>query len=412
LALLDPVATFRPVGVSRRAQRYDVIVVGARCAGAATALVLSRAGLRVLCLERAPAMSDTISTHYIHREGVAILDKWGVLDDLRRTACPSISKVRYQLEDLTLEKAIVDAREAPIAPRRHILDPVLASAAAAQGADVRYGCRVTDLIWSNHAVIGVRAVTKGGVSFTESAMLVVGADGINSTIARLVQAQKYREYPARTCVYYTYWAGVQMDARMTIRRQRAALAFPTHDGATLVAAIWPHTSLPKIRADIEQNFLETVRATDPMLAGSLRAEDRIERFFGTGHLRAFFRAAAGPGWVLIGDAGLHKDPLPANGITDAWVQAEDLAQELMHQLDCQNDAVVRLSRFWRHRDETFGDIYEMTHHFAGMSFSQSSLELLSRGMTDAGVQSPGSTLGKIVRLLAAHEEYGTRCSRQ
>ncbi|WP_326695787.1 FAD-dependent oxidoreductase [Streptomyces sp. NBC_01766] len=180
---------------------YDVIVVGARCAGAPTAMLLARAGYSVLLLEKARFPQDKLSSHYLHQPGVAMLDRWGLLDKIRSTNITPIERVSYETNGLRLEGSLlpVDGHTTTYAPRRFVLDPILADAAAAAGADFREGCTVTALLRESDRIAGVTYKTAEGQEFTEHAHLVIGADGMRSTVAKLVDAPNViPQRPART----------------------------------------------------------------------------------------------------------------------------------------------------------------------------------------------------------------------
>jgi flavin-dependent dehydrogenase len=176
---------------------------------------------------------------------------------------------------------------------------------------------------------------------------------------------------------------------------------PTHGNALLVAVIWPRDQLRRVRNDIEAHYLDTVEAVDPPLRERLSGAARAERFTGTGHLPGFLRRPAGPGWALIGDAGLHKDPLPASGICDAWHQADALAAQL---LTVDQDRVTperALARYAHARDERFLEPYEATYQLSGMSFSRDQLDLLAR-TAERPTITWGSVLRQLVHVFAQH----------
>jgi hypothetical protein len=97
-----------------------------------------------------------------------------------------------------------------------------------------------------------------------------------------------------------------------LRAYRMALAFPTNDGLTCVAAAWPQSEFDSVRADVEGSHRKVIELS-PGLAERMRGGRRAERFQGTGDMTNFFRRPYGPGWVLVGDAGYHKDPSPRRG---------------------------------------------------------------------------------------------------
>ncbi|GAA4617741.1 NAD(P)/FAD-dependent oxidoreductase [Saccharopolyspora hordei] len=313
---------------------FDAIVVGARCAGSPTAMLLARAGHRVLLLDRASFPSDTLSTHVIHQPGVAALARWGVLDAVRATGCPPLDLVRYEVADVRVEGCAhgVAGQRASYAPRRHVLDTILVEAATAAGAELREGCRITGLLHDDSGrVVGVEGSHRGR-RFTERARLVVGADGMRSTVARLAEARCTVRDPKLTCAYYSYWTGVPAAVELYEEAGSWVAAAPTNDGATLVLTYFPQSRFGEVRADPLRAHLERVRTTAPALHDRLRGGERIERLRGTGDQQNFFRQAAGRGWALVGDAGHHKDSITARGISDAFRQAELLVQRVADRL--------------------------------------------------------------------------------
>jgi 2-polyprenyl-6-methoxyphenol hydroxylase-like FAD-dependent oxidoreductase len=330
---------------------YDVIVVGARCAGAAVAMLLARGGRKVLLLDKAVFPSDTVSTHYIHASGVSRLARWGLLDAVARSGCPAIGSVEFDFGPVVLRGTPppLDGVSEAYAPRRSVLDEILLRGALQAGAEWREGFTLDELIAEGERVVGVRGHHRGGCSISERAPLVIGADGRHSRVASLVAAPAYRERPPLTCMYYSYWSGVATrGAEIHVRDGRCLLAFPTNAGLTTVVAVWPHRELAAVQAAVERAFLDAVDLV-PGLAERLRAGTREERFHGTGDLPGYFRRPFGEGWALVGDAGYHKDPLLAQGISDAFRDAELLATHVGDPAEYQ-----------RRRDDAAGDMYELT----------------------------------------------------
>src|SRR4051795_11331960 len=162
---------------------YDVIVVGARAAGAATAMLAARAGLRVLVVDRGRYGADTVSTHALMRGGVLQLNRWGLLPAVIGAGTPAIRKATFHYRDTSVAIDIGPSHgvDALYAPRRTLLDPLLVDAAAAAGAEVRFGVAVHDLRRDDEGrVVGIEATERLGRSFTADARLVVGADGLRS----------------------------------------------------------------------------------------------------------------------------------------------------------------------------------------------------------------------------------------
>lgn len=314
---------------------YDVIVVGARVAGAATALLLARAGRRVLLVDRARFPSDTLSTHYIHQPGIARLARWGVLDAVRATGCPALDRTVYQVGDVRLDGGTVPShgQSAAYAPRRYLLDQILVDAAVAAGAEFRDGCSVSGLVYDEDRVVGVKCRSAAGTPVEERARLVVGADGMRSAVAKAVAAPYTVHDPLMSCIYFTYWQGVTSQFELYERPGRWIGAIPTNDGATLIAAYFPQAEFDQVRGDALEHYLENIRTTAPDLYERTAGAERVERLRGTGDQQNFFRTPNGPGWALVGDAAHHKDSITARGISDAFLQADLLAGSVGGVLD-------------------------------------------------------------------------------
>ncbi len=342
---------------------YDVIVVGARCAGSPTAMLLARRGYRVLLADRAVFPSDTLSTHFIKPPGVALLRRWGLLDRVAACGCPPVTRFRWDYGSVVLAGSPppVDGCAESYGPRRTVLDSILVQAAAQAGAEVRTGFTVDGVLMDGDRVIGVRGHARGGASHEERARLVVGADGRRSLVARAVAAPAYRARPSLTCVYYAYWSGVASEGEVEayLRPRRVILLFPTNDGQVCTYLAWPRIEFRSVRADAEAEAWAAI-AQVPGLAGRLRAGQRVARVVGTGDLPNFFRTPYGPGWALAGDAGYHRDPLTAQGISDAFRDAQLLSEAIDAGLAGRQPLAEALAGYQRRRDEASTAMYELT----------------------------------------------------
>lgn len=340
---------------------FDVIVVGARCAGSPTAMLLARAGYRVLLLDRARFPRDTLSTLYIHQPGVALLQRWGLLDAVAGTGCPPLDRACHQVAGIRLEGCSwpVDGIRAAYAPRRYLLDQILAEAAVAAGAEFREQCTLDELLFEDDRAVGVAGRTPRG-RFSERARLVVGADGMRSRVADLAGARTVVEDPLLTCVYYTFWSGMETGFEVYEASGSWAGFVPTNDGFTLVGTYFPQSEFDRVRADVEGAYLENVRRSGPGLGDRLAGARREDRFYGSGEQRNFFRQATGRGWALVGDAGHHKDSLTGKGITDAFQQAAALAEALGPEAHDPSRLDAALGRFADRRDVLVMDGYRDT----------------------------------------------------
>ena len=364
---------------------YDAIVVGARCAGSPTAMLLARAGYRVLLLDRSTFPSDVLSTHLIHQPGVAALARWGLLDRVRASGCPPLEHAVYEVADIRLEGCAngVEGQRAGYAPRRHVLDTLLVEAAVEAGAEFHGSTTVTDLLYDDTGrVVGV-AGRQEGRPFEARAHLVVGADGMRSTVARLAGARLTVEDPKLTCAYYAYWADVPAVFELYERPGAWVATVPTNDQATLVLTYFPQAQFPQVRAEAEHHYLEQVRTTAPALYERLRGGRRVERLRGTGDQQNFFRQAAGRGWVLVGDAGHHKDSITARGISDAFWQVESLVRHVGDRLGGDPELLdSALRAFEQERDQTLTEGYRATLGVAQLQPHEQRLSLLRAVQSD------------------------------
>jgi 2-polyprenyl-6-methoxyphenol hydroxylase-like FAD-dependent oxidoreductase len=344
---------------------YDAIIVGARCAGAPTAMLLARKGYRVLVVDRASFPSDTVSTHMIHAPGVAALHRWGLLDEVTATGCPPIERYSFDFGHFTItgRPRPRDGIATGYSPRRTVLDKILVDAAARAGAEVREQFIVDDVVVEDGTVVGIRGRGPQGTAVVERAHVVIGADGRNSRVANKVHPAHYNDKPMLQWSYYTYWSGLPVDGfEIVVRPDRGWAAMPTNDGLTLVVVGWPYSESAAYKADVEANYLKTLEMA-PQFAERVREATREERFVGTA-VPNFFRTPYGPGWVLVGDAGYNKDPITAQGISDAFRDAELCATALDATFDGRSTFVTAMAAYQRTRDDQVLPIYEFTTQLA------------------------------------------------
>ena len=344
---------------------YDAIVVGARCAGAPTAMLLARAGHNVLLLDRDEFPSDIMSTHFIHPPGIVRLHRWGLLDRVKETGVPPIPRSNLHAGAQVISPPPMPMPDGlpseAICPRRYILDKILADAAVEAGAEFRQGVSVRELIRDGDAVAGVRGHAKDKTPVEEHARIVIGADGLHSIVAREVGAEEYDTRPTLTFAYYTYWSGVS-DPEMHIwffEDSRGILSFPTHDGLSCIAVGGAIEEFREFREDIEGNYLAVIDRV-PELAREVRAGERKERFIGTSDQPNYFRVPYGPGWALVGDAGYHRDFLTGLGITDAFRDAEFVAQAVDAGLSGTRPMDEALAEYQTKRDAVAKPLYDFT----------------------------------------------------
>ena len=351
---------------ARPARRYDAIVVGARCAGAATAMLLATKGYDVLLADRATFPSDTVSTHVIHPPGLTALRRWGLLGDLVTTGCPWLPTYTFDFGPLVITgtPTAPDGTAGAYAPRRIVLDELLVRAAEKAGAELREGFSVSELIFDGERVVGVRGRAGGGAHVSEYARVVIGADGVHSRVAEQVHAPRYREGPVLASAYYAYWSGVPATgAQWMIRPGRGFGLIPTNDDMTLVLAAWPQAEVAKVKEDLQGNYLREVTAA---IGGRLDRGRQETRVVGEGVPNRFL-TPYGPGWALVGDAGYARDPVTAQGITDAFRDAQMCADALdsAWRGSCGYDDA--LTQYQQRRDECALPMYEFTERLADLA---------------------------------------------
>jgi flavin-dependent dehydrogenase len=404
---------------------FDVVVVGARCAGSPLAALLARRGVKVALVERATFPRDTLSTHIFEADALAFLDRLGLTEQLRATGAPFISRADIRAEDFRWSSE-PPQRVGDVGGfasiRRFILDPILAHTAEESGAQVRMATTVTGLLQDRDRVNGVRIRTNGSEGELR-ARLVVGADGRNSTVANLVGARKYNLVPHQRFAYWAFFEGADMRPEPTLVFHRWAgrfvIASPCDNGLYQVLAIPDTAELPRFRADLESSFMEYARSCEPV-ASALAGAHRVGKFFGMLRWVGFFREPCGPGWVLVGDAGHFKDPSPGRGIGDAFCQVDALAPAIVARLDGSGgDLDAKMTRWGRWRDREFADYYWFANDLGNAGRQSAVLPQILRNMYAKGqiaqfyelfthrakpsrVLSPARLVGSAGRLLRDH----------
>ena len=354
-------------------------MVGLRCAGAPLSLALDRAGVKVIALERDELYTDQpFSTHAIQPYGMRLLDRLGLGDAVRALA-PRALALRMQVEDAHLRIDLSDDAHDARCPRRLKLDPLLQRTVVDAGIDVRPRTTVIGLVRDGDRVAGVRV--RGAAGEHElRAPLVVGADGRNSTIARLVGAPAYVEDTSPHGAYWAYFEETPLfssdpryDWGMCIHMQEdgARAVFQTDSGLLLMAGLAPRDAIEPWRRDPDAELLAYLRAgalTAPLLEGSRQATPAI----GLAGLRFFVKQAVGPGWALVGDAGLHLDPTPGLGITDALRDAIALAEAIV------DGSELAYARYWRGRDANSIGLYRMAADMGSGSYNSAFTRMVYR----------------------------------
>ena len=383
----NPVPAGSPHSSSGRVRRshHDVVVVGARCAGAAAARLLALAGHDVVMVDRSHPARDTSSTHSLSRGGVVQLDRWGLLDDVVATGTPEIRSVSFHHGGESVRHTVKDRAgvDFVIAPRRYVLDALLADAAVAAGARLVTDTTVTGVLRdAGGRVTGVTARDADGTPRELMARLVVGADGLRSSVARYVGAQVVERHDPSGACFYTYVGDVDWDGiQLHVEDDAFAGVFPTHHGEACVWLIRPLDGLrPVIAAGARRPaaWMDALEGSTPELARTVRGGRITAPLRGYAALPNHLLRPSGPGWALVGDAGYHRDPITGHGMTDAFRDAELLADAA--------DAVLRgacaeglaMARYEQQRNAALAPTFALTRTLGAFPPAREFLEVQAR----------------------------------
>jgi 2-polyprenyl-6-methoxyphenol hydroxylase-like FAD-dependent oxidoreductase len=362
---------------------HDVIIVGARAAGAATAMLLARRSIRTLLLDHGPPGADTLSTHALLRGGVYQLTRWGLLEEITAAGTPPIRRttVRHGGEVVTITMKAAHGVDSLYAPRRTLLDPLLVGAAVEAGAEVHHRTCVTDLIKIGGRVAGVTALTPDGRDVDLGAAVVIGADGVRSTVARLAGAPFTRLGRNAGAATYGYWSELSTDGyEWNFSPDACSGVIPTNDGqACVVAAASP----ARIGRGGVAHLVELVAEGAPDLAARMAQRHvrppRSTRTWTGGP--GYLRRAQGPGWALVGDAGHFSDPISPQGLTDALRDADLLATAVVNGLrsGSTRDLDGALAAYESTRDCLSLPLFDVVDRIAGQRWDDREIgELLAR----------------------------------
>jgi flavin-dependent dehydrogenase len=365
---------------------YDAIVVGARVAGAATAMLLARQGRRVLLVDRDHYGADTMSTHALMRGAVFLLSRWGLLGRIVDSGAPPVRQSRFDYGDDSVTVTIKPTLgvEALYAPRRTVLDPLLVDAATAAGAEIRYGMTIAGLLRDGCGrVIGVHGKDRSGTAMVAHAPLTVGADGIRSTVAGAAGAATVRSGTGAGTIIYGYWSQLAVDGfEWFYRPGYSAGLIPTNNGEVCVFAGAPAQHLESLRGNVPHTYHHLLHAATGGAAGRLGSAvppARLRTWLGR---PGFLRQACGPGWALVGDAGSFLDPLSTHGITDALRDADLLARSLTG-VHTDADVDAALARYGQERDKIVGSMFDVVDRIASYNWDPARLKEHLLGLSRA-----------------------------
>ena len=362
--------------------RHDVVIVGARVAGAATAMLLARRGHDVAVVDQASFPSDTTSTHSIARSGVVQLRRWGLLDPVLASGAPAIRQVTFHAGGESVTRTIKHKAGVGLvlAPRRYMLDTILAAAAQRAGADVRLGVTVTGVQRDSRGrVTGISGHDRAGAPVDLRGRYVIGADGLRSPVARSAGAAITQGRPAGGAAQYAYyadspWTGMEL----FVAERSFAGVFPTHEGQACIWVCTPSADAKAARrraSSREEAFGGLLERSAPQLAERLRLARRTSPVRGMLRQPNQVRQAFGPGWALVGDAGYHRDAVTAHGISDAFRDAEFLASALDQVLSADAEEATALACYQQQRDQALREIFDITCHLAAYPAAPMFIEL-------------------------------------
>ena len=347
--------------------RHDVVVVGGRVAGSATAMLLARLGHDVVVVDQASFHSDTVSTHSLARSGVVQLRRWGLLDDVLDSGAPAIRQVTFNAAGESISRTIKHKAgvDLLVAPRRYVLDTILAAAAQRAGAQLRPGVTVTGLQRDGHGrVVGVSGRDRAGAPVALGARFVVGADGLRSRVAELAGARVTQAGPVAGAAQYAYYTGIPWSGfEFFVAERSFAGVFPTHDGQACIWVCNPAADARAVRrraGSRAEAFNTLLERSHPELVERLGGARRVSPVQGMLRQPNQVRQAFGPGWALVGDAGYYRDAITAYGMSDAFRDAELLAVALDQALDGDGEETTALAAYQRQRDRAFQEIFELT----------------------------------------------------
>lgn len=348
---------------------FDAIVIGGRCAGAPLAMNLARKGRRILLLDAetmpgAPRHAEALTGKAVYR-----MRDWGLIEDLKACNALPIWKLTLTTGEGAVE--IPYWGDMPgLCPRRDTLDSILLGAAKSAGVEVRMGTTVTGLLRDERGrVVGVEGTAGDGTPLREEAKVVVGADGRDSFVAKEVGALEYDVVPGKTCMFRATWDGVPIEGiEMYFLADRAVQVLPTNDNKATIAFIFPVSEFERLKNDIQSEVKATVQQL-PGLALRIRCGEPEGGWQAVRWERSFRRHIHGPGWVLAGDAAFFKEPLLAQGINDAFRDADGIAAALEEGFS-GGDMHAALDRYQERRDERTNTIYKTTQSFCAFHVTQ------------------------------------------
>ncbi|HEX7708203.1 MAG TPA: NAD(P)/FAD-dependent oxidoreductase, partial [Thermoanaerobaculia bacterium] len=306
--------------------------------------------------------------------------RWGLLDEVRASGAPPITSAAFQYPD---EQTVVEIKpsggiDALYAPRRTVLDRILVDAAREAGAEVEFGVMVDDLTRNASGVVnGITGRDVHGGGFSLRTPLVIGADGIRSTVALAAGAPMTREARAGGAIIYGYFRGVETSGYEWVYAPRmSAGVIPTNDGEVCVFVSGSRATVyDQLHAGVDARFHSLLAQASRSLAARVASGEMAGRFRGFAGVRGYYRKPWGDGWALVGDAGYFRDPITTHGISDAFRDAELLARAVSGQ--------STMAEYERIRDDVSRELFETTEAIASYDWSMDELRRHLRNVSRA-----------------------------
>jgi 2-polyprenyl-6-methoxyphenol hydroxylase-like FAD-dependent oxidoreductase len=366
-------------------------------------MLLARLGLRVLAVDRGGYGTDTLSTHALMRAGVLQLARWGLLERIEAAGTPRVHRTVFHYEDEVVEIPIKPKHGVPalFAPRRTVLDRVLVDAAVDAGATVRHRVRAVDLVRGNEGrVEGLVLQDEAGGAVAVGAGTVIGADGLRSVVASLVDPPVTRQGRHATAVLYGYWSGLEADGyEWHWGRESAAGTMPTNDDQVLLyAGVSSRRFAEETCLDVAGGYRRLVEEAAPELAARLAVARLVGSLRGFPGHPGYLRRPWGPGWALVGDAAYFKDPITAHGISDALRDAELLAGAVATGTD------AAMAEYEEVRDELSTRLFDLTDRIASCDWPVAELKALHQALSDEMKR-------EVAALVERHAGLGERARR-
>ena len=346
-------------------ESYDVVIVGARCAGSSLAIFLAKKGFSVCLIDKSSFPSDTLSTHIFN--DWRMYKKLGIVDQLKASGSPEIKRTRIDINGSIIEGPIL-MTSSVFSLRRIKFDNILIEQTKKyKNIEWKPNCKLLKINYDNQDKVSGITVNNNGNSFDINCKVLVGADGRHSTVAKLTQAKKYNIIESPRCLFYAYIKNVLPITSPTFEfywaNKDIVLLYPC-DANMHCLVIMPYESDYKSWVKEPRGKLESKLRSMTTLAPRLKNAVIEGNIRGTNLLDSYLRQPYGDGWVLVGDAGGAVHPCSGTGIDQAIICSDFLSECLQDYLNNTNDWEKSMSYFEQNRDPYISTNIEEAIHLA------------------------------------------------